>query len=86
MQRVTVPFSIRPESNSCNGAECGRVKSSALPGIANQDASPVSQRETSRPAASAVDATENACTTRSASVAPDASFITKLEDRAMQEL
>src|SRR5665647_505677 len=51
VHRVTVPSPSTTSSRSANGVACGSTMSPARPGRASQLASPLSQRDTSTPAA-----------------------------------
>src|SRR5687768_9548640 len=73
---VTRPLASTMSSRSWRGAACGRANSAALPGSPYQAASPVSQRETSSPAATPAAATVNAWLQRSAPSPPDVALIT----------
>ena len=57
---VTVPAARTAASRSASGVACGRLKSAARPGSANQADSPVSHNDTWTPLAAAAAATVNA--------------------------
>jgi hypothetical protein len=84
VHNVTVPAARIPASRSDSGGECGIENSSARPGRANQDASPVSQSEVRTPLAAAVAATVKAWLQRSGSSLPAVALITRV--RATPEL
>ena len=74
----TVPLDRTLASRSVSGGACGRVKSAARPGSANQDASPVSHNDTGTPLAIAAAATLKAWLHRSGSSLPAVILMTRL--------
>src|SRR3954447_18029846 len=76
VQSVTTPASSRIASRSGSGAACGSSKVAARSGSANHADSPVSQNDTSTPAAAAVLATVNAWEQRSGASAPAVALTT----------
>ncbi len=65
MQTVTRADASSRSRSSASGAACGSTNSSARPGTASHDASPVSHRLTGTPLATAVAATVTAWDSRS---------------------
>src|SRR5665647_931658 len=78
VHRVTVPSPSTTSSRSTSGVACGSTMSPARPGRASQLASPLSQRDTSTPAATAAAATVRAWLQASGRSTPDVTEITRV--------